>query len=383
MRHSAQCAVVAVALGGSLVGSSPSASPDAALKGWTPSAHAALKGGTPPAHAALKGWTLRTCSLKRYNQFDPQAFLRTYAGFTSQDLARVAAGTAVARSLTAEPDEVAVAGAVFMAVPRQTWVERFRDIESFKRNPAVLAIGRFASPPSASDMRSLSLEEDDVDALRKCRPGDCGMRMDQAAMARIQSVGLQGAGAEERATNAVREVLSGYAADYLRRGDAALMEYNDRQRPRRIAAELGMIVKRSPYFEAELSGMRGDVAGFAGIAGSANEHLVYWSVEKIASTPTISLTHAIIAAPTSGVTGIATRQIYGSHFFHASLGLTILADTAGPTAPGVTVIYINRTRVDAFTGLLGPVKRAAVRSRARSGTERLLRDLRTRLERGK
>lgn len=314
-------------------------------------------------------------------EFDTHAFLRTYAGFTRQDLARVAAGTTVARSLPTDPDEVAVAAAVFMAVPRHVWVERFRDIASFKRNPAVLAIGRFSSPPSASDMRALRLDSDDLTALRRCRPGDCGVRLNQAGMARIQSAGLQGAGAEERAADALREYLAGYAADYLRRGDAALMEYNDRQRPRRIAAELAMIIQRSPYFARELSAMRTDIGGFAGLAASAHDHLLYWSDEKIASTPTTSLTHAIIAAPAAGLTAIATRQIYASHFFHASLGLTLLGDTAGPTGPGVTVIYINRSRVDAFAGLLGPVKRAAVRSRARSGAERLLRDLRLRLER--
>lgn len=312
--------------------------------------------------------------------FEPHAFLRSHAGFTSQDLARVAAGTAVGRSLPADPDEVAVAAAVFMSIPRQVFVERFRDIASFKRNPAVLSIGRFGSPPSASDMRGLTLDSDDVEALRRCRPGDCGVRLDQAAMSRIQSAGLEGAGSEERAANAVREYLAGYAADYLRRGDGALMEYTDRRRPRRIAAELATIIQRSPYFTRELSPMRSDVSGFAGVAGSAHDHFLYWSVEKIASTPTTSLTHAIIAAPAAGLSAMATRQIYASHFFYASLGLTLVADTTGPTGPGITVVYLNRSRVDAFAGLLGSVKRAAVRSRARSGAERLLRDLRTRLE---
>ena len=48
--------------------------------------------------------------------------------------------------------------------------------------------------------------------------------------------------------------------------------------------------------------------------------------------------------------------------------------------PASRVIYVNRSRVDAFSGLLGPVKRAAVRSRGRSTTERLLSGLRLRLE---
>ena len=158
------------------------------------------------------------------------------------------------------------------------------------------------------------------------------------------------------------------------------MTYHDRDRPRRISADLVPIMQRSGYFTRELASMRNDVAAFAGVTSSANEHLLYWSYERVASAAVTSMTHVIIAAPAPGLSAIATRQIYGSHFFHASLGLTLVADISTPGQAGITVIYINRSRVDAFAGLLGPVKRAAVRSRARSGSERLLRDLRTRLE---
>ena len=319
--------------------------------------------------------------LRTDNGFNATEFLRAYAGFSKQDIERAASGASVARSLPAEGDEVAAAATVFMSIPRATYVERFRDIASFKRNPAVLAIGRFSVPPVPADMQGLMLNDDDLSALRRCRPSDCGMRLDAAGMTRVSAAGLQGPGAEERGSVALRAHLASYAAEYLKQGDAMLMKYQDRSRPRSIRDDLAPIIQRSPYFQRELSSMRGDVASFKGIDASANEHLVYWSVEKIASTPVISLTHAIIGKPSSNLTAIATRQIYGSHFFHASLGLTLLADTSGPNGPGVTVIYMNRSRVDAFGGLLGPVKRTAVRSRARGTTEKLLRDLKTKLER--
>jgi hypothetical protein len=306
-------------------------------------------------------------------------FLRKYAGFSAHDLSRAAAGTAVARSLAADGDEVAIAAAVFMEIPRQQYLERFRDIAVFKRNQAVLAIGRFSSPPATSDMRELTLDDDDVKALRRCRPGDCDVRIDAAGMGRVQAT-LNGSGAEQAATEALREHLAAYAADYVARGDTAVMEYHDHSRPRRIATDLGPIIRRSPYFDRDLSAIRGDVAAFPGIAKSPNEHMLYWSVEKIASTPVISLTHCIIATPAPGLTAIATRQVYASHFFHASLGLTLVADAPDPGKPGVTVIYINRSRVDAFSGILGPVKRVAVRARGRSTAERMLSGLRVRLE---
>jgi hypothetical protein len=312
--------------------------------------------------------------------FDASAFLRHYGGFSNHDLSRAAAGTAVARSLSADSDEVAIAAAIFMAVPRQVYVERFRDIAEFKRNPSVLSIGRFASSPSAADMRELTLDDDDLESLRRCKPGDCDVRLDTAGIARLQSVIGRNGNADGAAAAALREHLAAYAADYVARGDAALMEYHDHERPRRIATDFGHIINRSPYFDRELLPMRQDVVDFGGVTRSANGHMIYWSSEKIAGTPVISLTHAVIAEPKPGLTAIATRQIYASHFFHASLGLTLVADAKGPQNAGVTVVYLNRSRVDVFSGILGPVKRATVRSRARGMAERLMNGLRVRLE---
>ena len=103
-----------------------------------------------------------------------------------------------------------------MKIPRATFVERFRDIVSFKQNPAVIAIGRFSSTPSVADMRALTLDDDDVSALGRCRPGDCEMRLDDAGIARIKAAGAQGTDGGEKVADAFREYLAGYAADYLR-----------------------------------------------------------------------------------------------------------------------------------------------------------------------
>ena len=310
---------------------------------------------------------------------EPAAFLRNYGGFSDHDLARAAAGTAVARSIQADADEVAIAGAVSMGVSRQVFMERFRDIVAFKRAPAVLAIGRFSSSPSANDMRTLTLDDDRLSALRRCRPGDCDVRIDASGMARVQA-SLKDAGDEKAATEALRDHLAAYAADYLARGDVALMEYHDERLPRRISTDLGPIIRKSPYLDHELAALRADVTAFAGFGKGTNDHMLYWSVEKIATTEVLSITHVIMSAPAPGLTVIASKQIYASHFFHASLGLTLVSDEAGAKGPAVTVIYLNRSRVDAFSGLLGPVKRAAVRSRGRSTAERLLNGLRLRLE---
>ena len=258
---------------------------------------------------------------------EPAAFLKNYGGFSAQDVARAAAGTAVARSIQADADEVAIAGAVSMGVSRQLFMERFRDIAAFKRAPAVLAIGRFSSPPSANDMRTLTLDDDRLSSLRRCRPGDCDVRIDAGGMARVQA-SLNGGGDTKAATEALREHLAAYAADYLARGDVALMEYHDEKLPggsrpisprsfgsRRTSTtscpRFAVILRRSPVSRR-----------------APTTTCLYWSVEKIASTAVLSLTHVIMSAPEPGLTAIASKQIYASHFFHASLGLTLVSDAA-------------------------------------------------------
>jgi hypothetical protein len=107
---------------------------------------------------------------------------------------------------------------------------------------------------------------------------------------------------------------------------------------------------------------------------------VYWSKEKVGPRPVVSLTHVIIRPPGDGVATIATKQLYASHYTTGSLGLTILADRTADKGPRTLVVYLNRTRVDVFDGVLSAVKRPIVRSRARSGAVRMMTGLRTRLE---
>ena len=110
------------------------------------------------------------------------------------------------------------------------------------------------------------------------------------------------------------------------------------------------------------------------------DHFLYWSQEKVGPRSVISVTHAFIAR-TDALTAIATKQIYASHYFTASLGVTLLVDVSSPGSRDTLVVYLNRSRVDMFKGLTSGATRALTRSRARGALERMMRDLKTRLER--
>ncbi|HJR59863.1 MAG TPA: hypothetical protein VJ813_10705 [Vicinamibacterales bacterium] len=307
---------------------------------------------------------------------DEQALLKEL-GFSAQDLLKIGRGEIIGRTTQADSSAVALVVAGTIAVPSVYYLEKFRAIESFKKTAEVLQIGRVNGAPSPADFAALTLDQADVDDLKDCRVGDCGVKLDADGVARLARRDAQAASA----TAEMRQYLAGYAQQYLQRGNGALMEYRDNSRPRRVADELRVILDHSRFLQRGWPTLHTAVGAFTGTMPDGLDHFVYWSKEKIGPRAVISLTHAIIRPPSEGVAAIATKQIFASHYSTGSLGMTMLLDKGTPEAPRTLIVYVNRSRLDIFGGILGTIKRPLVRSRARDGAERMMRQLRDRLER--
>jgi hypothetical protein len=327
--------------------------------------------------------------------FNPNAFLLKHCGFSKGELAQVGRGEVVSRSLDAESSEVAICAAVQIAVPLAFYLERFRDIEWFKRSENVLQVGRFSNPPAFADLASLTFATEEASELSSCRPGHCNIKLDTAGIERVRSAAAGsarpaagGAGAAggntgtSAVTDAVKRHMAEYVRNYLAQGNTALMVYRDHDKPASIAEALQRIVQRSPYLPSDVPALNGGVASFSGALPAGVESFVYWSTEQVGPRGVTTMTHVLIGDTRDGLTPIASKQIYANHYFTASLGLTLLADVSQDAAkPRLSVVYVNRSRVDLFGGLLGPFKRTLVRSRARSGAEDMMRKLADRLTR--
>lgn len=307
--------------------------------------------------------------------FDITRFLTGDVGFSAAELQRLERGEVVAKGLRADEASVGLVTAARMAIPAQFFLDRFRQIEQFKKTAEVLQIGRLSAAPSAAEFAALTLESGELKDARGCRVGDCAFKLDGAGIERLRA-----ARNDEAAMAALRTHLAQYVAAYLQKGNTALMEYNDRSRPLAMTDQMERIVRDSPFLQREWPAVHTAIGGYAGTLPQGLEHFVYWSKEKVGPRPVVSLTHAIVRPPRDGVAVVATKQVYASHYTTGSLGLTILVDRSGDNGPATLVVYVNRTRVDIFDGVLGALKRPIVRSRARSGAERMMTGLRTRLE---
>jgi hypothetical protein len=308
-----------------------------------------------------------------------QTFLRQEMHLSTANFAALKQRNVITKlPKTTDSREVAAFSIVRVNAPGAVLTEKLLDIENFKRGEAVLQIGKFSEAPSLVDVQRLTLEKDDLEALRKCRVGSCDLKLSAAMIERFRKeVNWLAADWREQATALFRQLLVDYVKAYLREGNKALAEYHDKSDVLRLADETNALLREAPYLkdhareflsylEQYPSGQLPDVKNF-----------IYWSKEKFGLKPTVSLTQVTIYRRRQEVF-VASKQLYANHYFEASIGLTVLAEAERSTA--FWLMYLNRSRIDALRGGWSGLKRSIAGRRIRKGLEANLRLTQERLE---
>jgi hypothetical protein len=308
--------------------------------------------------------------------------LRSCADMGASEHSRVAGGDAVVKTLpVSNRRELAIAGAIRMRVPADFFVRRMRDIARFKHSDLVLQVRRFSDPPALDDLAPLQIDRADLEALERCRVGDCEVKLPAGAIERLRTeVDSDARDASAQRERVAKRMLLERALGYLDDGDRTLGMYLDKhRRPISPAEDLRDIVA-----SLTCGGIHPDeiayLADFPRRQTEGAESFLYWSKETFGLKPMVSLTHVIIFAPRAGRRVVASKGIYSSHYVDASVALTWLFDVDVEGEAAVDVLYVNRARIDALGGRFGGLARtlSAGRQRDRMGSE--LRALRTRLE---
>lgn len=344
------------------------------------------------ARQILPGLFILLCvapSWAQTNDRQPHAFLQKYFGFSKEDLASVDRGRIVTKlPATSDKREVAAMGVMRLNVSREFFLQKFRDIESFKKSEYVPRIRKLSSPPIPEDLSEITLEPEHMNALKSCRVGQCKVKVPAALIERFRKeVNWSTPDHVRRATALTRQFLLEYVLAYLKEGNQALVEYGDQPYPQRVADEVRSMLEQSPYLLATAPEFYKYLGEFPLTHLSGADDFVYWSKEKVGGFKLVlSLTHVTVYQRQNESpfrTMIASKQIYANHYFEGSLALTWLvdADDASPENPGCYLIYLNRSRMDALRGSLSWFKRYLARGRIRDGLMKNLQLTREKLER--
>jgi hypothetical protein len=295
---------------------------------------------------------------------DLRTVLEKYAHLDAKSLEKLQARQVVAENLDPKTDsEVAILGAVVVNVPRTYFLSRFRDTDNFMKSPEVERVG------TVSDLTKLALPRADAEALRKCRPGNCELKLSAAMMQQIAGQ-IDGSRTDDSENVAFRDALINYVKGYVAGGHPALTCYDDKTPRTCVAKVLDELTGEFPLLQ-EYAPSLGNADGF-----------LYWAEEKLGPLkPVVSITQVAIETkeePGGRWSFIASKQIYADHYFRGSLALTVLMDVGHNS---VLMLYINRSRVDGLSGWLGSLKRVIVEHKLRSGMYDHLAGVRSSLER--
>ncbi len=316
------------------------------------------------------------------------AYLTGAAGFTSTDIQALEAGQVISSVVSNDADaEISVVGAVRIRAARAFVLQYYNQMISYVDGRVTLQYGTFSRPPVLADVRGLTFEADDIEALRACQPGDCDLKLGARGILALRPlVGFDRPGYQERAQQAMRQAVVDYAAAYLAKGDAALVTYNDRAEPVGLADQFRSILANSPHFPSYAPALKAHLENFPrGGALPGGKDTLYWVKENYGRKPTVSIVHLVTYDDPKqpGVTFVAQKQIYASHYLEGSLAIGVIVEQqAGTGGQGVSyLLYANRSRGDLLKSGFGGLRRSVARDQARKAAVQTLGTIQEQLER--
>lgn len=315
---------------------------------------------------------------------DPLDFFQPQAMLDAQERRRLNAGDVLVKTVRATSRDVAIFAAVRLDAGGDRLVSWVRRIDALKRGPQVDAIGRFSQPPRLEDMAALDLDASDVEALRRCVPGECGLKLDESdiralgALARERAPGWQ-AQIQQRFRNA----LLARTEAYLTQGMASIAAYRDAGTTRQPVQEFDAILAASPFLTRHVPAHVEALRRFPAAGGAGVESFLYWSKESLGGKPIISITHVTISRHADAALPdaiVLARQVYASHYMTGALAVT--AVVGGRAGAPAYLTYLNRSRLDVLDGMFAGLARRIIERRLRNEAGQVIDVLRRRLQSG-
>jgi hypothetical protein len=314
-----------------------------------------------------------------------EQFLLHVAKFSQADISALENGTVIAKVESGGADtEVVTVAAVKVSAATEQVARYYGQMITYVDGAITKAFGKFSTPPAPTDVKDLSLDQDDIDQLKACKRGNCDIRIGGTNLDTARSSVTWNAPDSASQVNAlVRRAVIEYVGAYMKSGDAALMTYNDRSEPVSLKQQWQGILAGSPYFQQYSPALREYLEQYPRKPLQGATDLLYWVKEHYTGLkPVISIVHSVIYLPPEHPERIVVvqKQLYASHYYDGSLAVANVIGTPQGTPPATYLIYGNRSRGDLLKGGFGGLRRKIARDQAKKSAEQTLGTIKSVLE---
>jgi hypothetical protein len=316
---------------------------------------------------------------------DPQTFFRQNIGLTEDQIASIQGGRPVAKTLPPRtPAEIFLFGAVYIRAAPESYVQFRHDFDRLRKLPNYLALGVFSNPPLLADLNGFLFENDDIQRLKDCRPGDCFVQMPESSIEELNrsinwsdpDVNLQ---VNQRLqTTALQRLLA-----YNREGNQALGVYNDQRDPTDVPKQFANMLGYAEVLPERLPDFYRYLLDYPSAKPANVDDTFYWARVDFGLRPTLRVVHLLTrhGNPADPVAcAIAEKQLYASHYFETALDLSFCVRAGDdPNQPGFYLIMLMGS-VQPLTGLKGSIVRRVAVGRSISNLENALTTIKETLE---
>ena len=307
---------------------------------------------------------------------------RRYAGLEGREIAAISRGTPVAKILpTPTPAEILVFGAVYVSGSPADYLALAKDVDALRKLPGYLAIRRFSSPPQISDLQGFTLDREDIEDLKECRPGDCIVQLPVEAIDALRkSVDWSAPDVATRVNSLLQTMALEALLAYQRGGNAALGTYRDLNAPAEIGKQFVTLVQRFKNLPVYLPDLHRFLLEYPNYDPPGVESQFYWEKVNFGLRPTLRLVHAVVyrGSAQEPVYATAAKQLYASHYFHTALDMTACIEVAG--RPGFFLVTMKGSEQAGLTGVKGSMIRKVAAGKVRSSLEKALAGIKRALE---
>ena len=307
-------------------------------------------------------------------------------GLTPQQVAAIDQGRPVAKVLSwGGPSEVYVFGAVHVNGSPSSYLNAARDVNRLAGTEGYLGIGELPPTTTVANLSGLSLDADDIKALKNCREGSCDVQLPTAS---IQAFHDAVNWSQPNVADQVNELARGMVVDLLREyrsgGNGALGTYRDKEHPARVADQFETMVGRGTALPDVLPELRQYLLQYPNADLSGADSYFYWEKVNFGLKPTIRVNHGVsytAQAQNRSISAVAIKQLYASHYFHTALDLSVcVGDPAAPESRGFYLLTLKGSQQEGLTGAKGSVLRKIAVDKTRSGLESALASIKRTIE---
>lgn len=317
---------------------------------------------------------------------DLRTYFKQYIGLNDDQIAAIRGGEAVAKTLQSRtPDEIFVFGAVYIKAEAKDYLTFSRDFDRLRKIPGYLAIGEFSNPPQLSDLKDLTFTSEDIQALKKCKTGDCPIQMPTSSIEELhQSIDFSSPNVEEQVNQLLQQTVLARLSAYQRQGNEILGVYNDKRNPTLVPEQFRYMLSYSKALPRYFPDFYNYLLTYPEGKPADVQNTFYWAKVKFGLKPTLRVVHVLTMqrqTPTGPIIAVAEKQLYSSHYFETALDLTFcIPEATDPAQPGFYLIMAMGSEQAGLTGFKGSIVRKVAVDRSAASLKKSLMTIKDALE---